>query len=459
MRQDELHISTPGNPLLTLLDLSEVPELPHPPQAPQFESIVAHPLMSAPARTPRLDFALDSAIVAVVTLLAATALYAFSPSTMPQDLPAPLAGIGFALFELAFTQSASVWLFLFVAFGCAVACALACGRTVLLRFRQANAPRRLIVGPPLEVASFVGANLPLTDATALAPQAPRSVGAQAKNLAVTLPELVLSRPTDEVVLLRGWRSRGRCEQAFRDCEMVGVDVAVELESDQPITRRGKSIEGGGERRFARYTFVPRSGLGPRLKWALEYAMALLLTLLALPVMAVIALAIKFTSDGPVVFRQWRTGLNGRRIPCFKFRTMVVGAHAAQRDLAAVNQIKGSALLFKMDNDPRVTPIGRFLRRTSLDELPQLFNVLRGELTLIGPRLLSIPLARYQPAHRRRLSVRPGIACAWQAWHRGETDFNAWMRSDLDYLDNWSLYRDLKILLRTAWVVLRREGAR
>lgn len=458
MRQDKLRISTPG-PVLTLLDLSEVPELPVLQQATQFESIVAHPMMCTPARTPRLEFALDSVIVAVMTLLAAAALYAFSPSTMALDPAVPLAGIGSALFAFAFLQLASVGLLPFVVFGCAVTIALAGGRTVLLRYLQANAPQKLIVGPPLEVARFVGANQPLADATALAPHPPRSGGAQAKSLAVTLPELVLSRPTDEVVLLRGWRSRGRSEQAFRDCEMVGVDVAVELEADQPSTPRGQLIEGGGERRFARHTFVPRSGPMPRLKWALEYTMAMLLTLLALPVMVVIALAIKLTSHGPVVFRQWRTGLNGRRIPCFKFRTMVDGAHAAQRALAGVNQIKGSALLFKMDKDPRVTRIGQFLRSTSLDELPQLLNVLRAELTLIGPRLLSIPLARYQPAHRRRLSVRPGIACVWQAWHRGETDFNAWMRSDLDYLDNWSLYRDFKILLRTAWVVLRREGAR
>jgi lipopolysaccharide/colanic/teichoic acid biosynthesis glycosyltransferase len=145
---------------------------------------------------------------------------------------------------------------------------------------------------------------------------------------------------------------------------------------------------------------------------------------------------------------------------YKFRTMVSNAEQLKQELAALNEMTGP--VFKVSNDPRVTPIGRFLRKFSVDELPQLFNVLRGEMSLVGPRPLPVDEVRQfsDLAHRRRLSVKPGITCLWQISGRNNvSDFKEWVRLDLEYIDNWSLWLDLKILLRTIPVVLTGAGAR
>ena len=188
--------------------------------------------------------------------------------------------------------------------------------------------------------------------------------------------------------------------------------------------------------------------------------ALILLVLTCWLMLAVALAIKFTSPGPFVFKQRRAGKNGRPFVMFKFRSMQTNAEMQQSELAAFNQMSGP--VFKIENDPRVTPIGRFLRRTSLDELPQLLNVLRGDMSLVGPR----PLPLYEvekfesPAQRRRLSMKPGLTCLWQISGRNEVkNFDQWVKLDLDYIDNWSLLLDAKILLKTVPVVLVGAGAR
>jgi exopolysaccharide biosynthesis polyprenyl glycosylphosphotransferase len=184
----------------------------------------------------------------------------------------------------------------------------------------------------------------------------------------------------------------------------------------------------------------------------------LLTLI--PVIPLIALAIKITSPGPVFFRQKRSGINGTPFTIYKFRTMVTNAEQLKHELAAMNEMSGP--VFKVTNDPRVTPVGKFLRKYSLDELPQLFNVLRGEMSLVGPRPLPVDEVRRfdNLAHRRRLSVKPGLTCLWQVSGRNQiTDFKDWVRLDLEYIDNWSFWLDLKILLVTVPVVLRGTGAK
>jgi len=176
--------------------------------------------------------------------------------------------------------------------------------------------------------------------------------------------------------------------------------------------------------------------------------------------ALIALLIKWTSPGPVFFRQQRSGLNGRPFTLYKFRTMVTNAEQLKHELAAMNEMTGP--VFKVSNDPRVTPIGKWLRKFSLDELPQLYNVLRGEMSLVGPRPLPVDEVKrfYDLAHRRRLSVKPGLTCLWQISGRNKiSDFKEWVRLDLEYIDNWSLWLDLKILLQTVPVVLAGEGAK
>lgn len=196
------------------------------------------------------------------------------------------------------------------------------------------------------------------------------------------------------------------------------------------------------------------------KLLIDFFGAVILILLAAPLLAVIALLVKLTSSGPVFFRQQRSGLNGAPFTIFKFRTMTSNAEQLKHELAAMNEMTGP--VFKVTNDPRVTPVGKFLRKWSLDELPQLFNVLRGEMSLVGPRPLPVDEVRRfsDLAHRRRLSVKPGLTCLWQVKGRNQiSDFREWVRLDLEYIDNWSLWLDLLILLRTIPAVLLRTGAK
>jgi exopolysaccharide biosynthesis polyprenyl glycosylphosphotransferase len=186
--------------------------------------------------------------------------------------------------------------------------------------------------------------------------------------------------------------------------------------------------------------------------------SLILLILVSPVFFVVALLIKLTSQGPVFFIQDRVGLNKRRFRLYKFRTMVPGAEMKIAELEALNEVSGP--VFKIKNDPRITLVGKFLRKTSIDELPQLINVLKGDMSLVGPRPL--PIRDYEGFdedwHRRRFSVRPGITCLWQINGRSSTAFEKWMQLDMEYIDQWSLGLDLKILLKTIPAVLRRSGA-
>ena len=194
-----------------------------------------------------------------------------------------------------------------------------------------------------------------------------------------------------------------------------------------------------------------------LKRAVDVLGSSVLLLLAAPLIGASALAIKLSSPGPVFFHQVRCSVNGRVFRMPKLRTMVVDAEQRQAELAAHNEMDGP--VFKMRRDPRVTPVGRFLRRFSLDELPQLWSVVRGDMSLVGPRpAIPSEVAAYRTAERRRLSMRPGITCLWQVSGRNKIGFDDWVRLDLEYIDTWSLARDFLILLRTVPAVLRGDGA-
>ena len=195
-----------------------------------------------------------------------------------------------------------------------------------------------------------------------------------------------------------------------------------------------------------------------LKRALDIVGAVCGLVVLAPLMMAIALGIRLSGPGPVLFIQQRFGLNKRRFPMLKFRTMVVDAEALQPGLETRNEAHGP--VFKLRNDPRITPLGRFLRRTSFDELPQLINVLRGEMSLVGPRPLPLrDVARFDaPCLMRRFSVKPGLTCLWQISGRSNTTFDDWIRQDLAYIDNWSLVLDLTILARTLPAVVKGNGA-
>ncbi len=195
----------------------------------------------------------------------------------------------------------------------------------------------------------------------------------------------------------------------------------------------------------------------RVKRVTDILLALVAIVLHAPILAVIAVAIFLDSPGPVIFRQRRLGQHGRPFMMFKFRSMVDGAEARLEEVLDLNEASGP--VFKIREDPRVTRVGRLLRRLSLDEMPQFFNVLHGDMSLVGPRPpLPEEVARYTPRQRRRLAVRPGMTCIWQISGRSEVSFDEWVEMDLAYIENWSLLLDMQILLRTIPAVLSRRGA-
>jgi lipopolysaccharide/colanic/teichoic acid biosynthesis glycosyltransferase len=177
-----------------------------------------------------------------------------------------------------------------------------------------------------------------------------------------------------------------------------------------------------------------------------------------PVIALVAVAVAIGQGRPILFRQPRAGLEGRSFSIAKFRTMQIDADARREELRSLNEVTGSAAAFKLTSDPRVTRLGRFLRRTSLDELPQLWNVLRGEMSLVGPRPHPFDdIARYEPWHFRRLAMKPGITGLWQISARRDADFDRWVALDLEYIDRWSVVLDLKLALKTIPALVRAEG--
>jgi exopolysaccharide biosynthesis polyprenyl glycosylphosphotransferase len=243
------------------------------------------------------------------------------------------------------------------------------------------------------------------------------------------------------------------------CEREGVEALVHPGIPHTPVLRPELDRFAGEPVIA-YRAQPAAAGQLLVKRLVDYAGAAALLVALSPLLALIALAIRLTSPGAALFRQRRCGLNGRPFDMFKFRSMVSGAERQRAGLEARNEMKGP--VFKLSADPRITPVGRFLRRHGLDELPQLWNVLRGEMSLVGPRPLPVEeVHRFEDdAHRRRLSVLPGLTCTWQVRGRNEIDdFAAWVRLDLEYIDNWSLWLDLKILLATIPAVLFARGGR
>jgi len=252
---------------------------------------------------------------------------------------------------------------------------------------------------------------------------------------------------------------GRIEKAIQVCELEGVEVWLLADFFQTQISRTTLDEFHG-RPMLVFRSTPEMSWQAVAKQVIDVLGAFVFLLVLAPLLLIIALIIKLTSPGPVLFRQQRSGLNGKPFTMLKFRSMVTDAEQRKRELEAFNEMSGP--VFKVTNDPRITRMGRWLRRWSLDEFPQLVNVLRGEMSLVGPRPLPVDEVRRfdDMAHRRRLSVRPGLTCLWQIRGRNNlTDFKEWVRLDLEYIDNWSLWLDLEILCKTIPVVLMGAGAK
>jgi len=270
-----------------------------------------------------------------------------------------------------------------------------------------------------------------------------------------IPRILQDLVVDDVVFALGRRELEGLDQLYEALHEQGIRTFFALDFFPRVQAHAELTEIDGLPLLT-YSNAPTSPLLLAAKRSLDVALSALILLLALPMISVVAVAIRVTGRN-VLFRQTRCGLNGRRFTLYKFRTMVADAEERLSELQHLNEMDGP--VFKSRNDPRVTRLGRFLRKFSLDELPQLWNVLRGDMSLVGPRP-PIPeeVARYERWQRRRLSMKPGLTCLWQVNGRNELDFSSWMELDLEYIDSWSLQLDLKILLKTIPVVLSGRGA-
>jgi exopolysaccharide biosynthesis polyprenyl glycosylphosphotransferase len=263
-------------------------------------------------------------------------------------------------------------------------------------------------------------------------------------------------PVDEVVVGQGLDPE-RFRTVLRACHEAGIPVLVPTEP-LDLSLPAPRADVIGERLYLIYERREPGRLSRLVKTIMDRVLAAAGLVVCLPLFVAVAVAIRAGMGGPVLFVQRRGGLNGRAFPMIKFRTMRVGAEQERDALLAQNELDGPA--FKVRNDPRVTRLGRFLRSTSIDELPQLANVLIGHMSLVGPRPLPLVETRaLTGAERRRLSMRPGLTCLWQIGGRSNLPFKEWMALDLKYIDEWSLPLDLTILLRTIPALVSRRGAR
>ncbi|HEX3428336.1 MAG TPA: sugar transferase [Candidatus Limnocylindrales bacterium] len=270
-----------------------------------------------------------------------------------------------------------------------------------------------------------------------------------------IEEVLHSRIVDEVAICLPMSQLALVEPITRLCEDEGRVVRIPTE-ETGLTMPGARIEDFDGVRVLSLVYGPDRAVALVMKRALDVIVAALALVILSPLVGLLAVGVRVRDGAPVLFRQTRIGEHGRPFKVVKFRTMAVDAEERLSELEALNEIQGHA--FKVTHDPRVTRTGRFLRALSLDELPQLWNVLRGEMSLVGPRP---PLPRevdgYDIWHRRRLSMKPGITGLWQVAARREPEFDRWVRMDLEYIDRWSLWLDLKIMARTIPAVIGHEG--
>jgi exopolysaccharide biosynthesis polyprenyl glycosylphosphotransferase len=261
---------------------------------------------------------------------------------------------------------------------------------------------------------------------------------------------------DEVLYFKTKVIPSEVRNTVRSCEELGVVFSLNYtDQNNKLTNAIKTIIGN--QKFLTFINIPHNSFALAIKKIMDISVSVFLILCLSPVLLIIAIMIKMTSRGPIVFSQARVGLRGRQFNLYKFRTMIVNAEKMKKNLESENEMDGP--VFKIKDDPRVTKIGKFLRQTGLDELPQLFNVMKGEMSLIGPRPpLPTETIQYKRWQLRRLSVKPGLSCFWQIKpDRNNIKFEKWMELDLAYIDNWSLRLDFIILLKTIKTVFQRTG--
>ncbi len=333
--------------------------------------------------------------------------------------------------------------------------------TLLLRF-AGHQRRALLVGRGKQIADVAGAlaDVPHTPVAVVGYLAPRPLaaadGLRPLGTLADLPARLASERVDEVIIADSDFPQDDAVELVDQCHRRGVRVRLAPSTMEILIHRAEFVPGQS---------VPLFELAPPVFEGIDFALkrtfdivgATILLLVLSPLLLALMAAVKLTSRGPVLFRSMRRGIGQRPFACLKFRTMHTDAEERQADLEALNEASGA--LFKIRDDPRLTPVGRMLRRFSLDELPQLVNVLRGEMSLVGPRPLpERDYAMLEDWHRKRYLVLPGITGLWQVSGRSELDFDDLVHLDFLYLERWSLALDLTILLKTIPAVLLRRGA-
>ena len=261
-------------------------------------------------------------------------------------------------------------------------------------------------------------------------------------------DLALVSPSDKAMT-------GEVHRVFRTCDELGLGIQY-FPSFLDLEHLRVGLAWTASRAGLTLNTPSNQSLALLVKRSLDLVGSTVGLVLLLPVFAACAIAVKLSSPGPVFYRQTRVGKNGQTFNCLKFRTMRVGAHAQQEQLRGASTQDGPA--FKIPDDPRITKVGRVLRKFSLDELPQLLNVWTGDMSIVGPRPpIPTEVEKYTWWQRRRISVKPGLTCVWQVWGRNRVSFKRWVEMDLYYIDNWSLWMDVKLIVHTFRVVLRGTG--
>jgi exopolysaccharide biosynthesis polyprenyl glycosylphosphotransferase len=270
-----------------------------------------------------------------------------------------------------------------------------------------------------------------------------------------LQSILRQHVVDEVIFAVPSESLSELEEVFLMCDEEGVRTRVSVDFF-PHINSTVTLERFGETPLLTFSAAPYDEIRLLLKRITDIVIAFAGLIVLSPIMLAIAILIRLTSPGPAIFRQVRCGLNGRLFLFYKFRSMVENAEALKKDLEHLNTRETA---FKIPDDPRLTTLGRYLRKFSIDEWPQLWNVLRGDMSLVGPRP-AVPgeVEQYKRWQRRRLRMRPGLTCLWAISGRDNVDFETWMKMDMQYIDNWSLALDWKILLQTIPRVLTGRGA-
>jgi len=360
------------------------------------------------------------------------------------------------------------FLALLAGYSCLLLCLfrLAAGRLAGLLRREFGVPHYVLVvglgegarrlGEALEQAARYGVRL--LGFVAEGEQAPASFRLSREYPVYRLselPGLLRRQVVDDVVFAVEPARLSGLENILLECDQQGVRTRI-LADFFPHVNSEMYLERLGSFPLLTFAAAPHDEIRLMIKRAIDVVVAASALIILAPFMLAVALLVRLTSPGPAIFRQVRCGLNGRRFVCYKFRSMCANAEQLKPQLAHLSR---KDVAFKIPNDPRLTPLGRWLRKFSIDEWPQLWNVLKGDMSLVGPRP-AVPeeVEKYQLWQRRRLRMRPGMTCLWALQGRDHLDFDTWMRKDLEYIDNWSLALDLKIMLLTIPHVLMGKGA-